>query len=134
MAMQLILREDVENLGRAGDLVHVKPGYGRNYLLPKGLAVVASPHNVAQLEHDRRVIAARRGKLLKDAEAVARKLEETTLTIARATGEEDRLFGSVSARVIAEALAEQGVTVDHRKILLPEALKSIGLHEVQVKV
>jgi large subunit ribosomal protein L9 len=132
--MQVILREDVDNLGRAGELVSVKPGYGRNFLIPKGLAVLATAKNVARVEHEKRIIAARAAKHLKDAEQVAARLESTTVNIARSTGEEDRLFGSVSTRDIAEALAEAGVPVDHRKIHLADAIKTLGMHEVPVKL
>ena len=132
--MQVILREDVSNLGKTGEVVKVKPGYGRNFLLPRGLAVLATPKNMARIEHEKTAIAARAAKLQKDAQAVASKLEQLTINIARATGEEDKLFGSVTSRDISEALAEQGVQIDHRKIVVPDALKTIGLHEVAVKL
>jgi large subunit ribosomal protein L9 len=132
--MQVILREDVRNLGKSGEVVNVKPGYGRNYLLPKGLAVVASQKNVARIEHEKRIISARTAKLAKDAQAVAQKIEGTTLNIARATGEDDKMYGSVTGRDIAEALGEAGVALDHRKIVLHEPIKTIGLHEIQIKL
>lgn len=132
--MQVILREDISNLGKTGEMVTVKPGYGRNYLLPRGLAVVATPKNVARFEHEKRVIAQSAAKLLKGAQAIAHKIESTTLNIARATGEEDRLFGSVSARDIGEALAEQGIQIDHRKLHVGEPIKTLGLHEVPIKL
>src|SRR5947209_4296412 len=100
MAMQLILREDVHNLGKSGELVTVKDGYGRNFLLPQGKAVVASTKNMAQLEHERRLIALRDAKLLKDAQSIADKLASIEITIQRQAGEEDKLFGSVSTRDI----------------------------------
>ncbi|HJZ86308.1 MAG TPA: 50S ribosomal protein L9 [Polyangia bacterium] len=132
--MQVILREDVKNLGRSGEVVNVKPGYGRNYLIPKGLAVVATPKNVARLEHEKRVISARASKLSKDAQSLAERIEAVTVNIARAVGEEDKLFGSVTGRDIAEALAESGVQVDHRKIHLSDPIKTLGLHEVPVRL
>src|SRR5438270_12357764 len=104
--MQVILREDVKNLGKSGELVNVKPGYGRNFLIPRGLAIVATPKNVARLEHEKRVIGVRAAKQQKDAQAVANRIEAATVNIARSVGEEDRLFGSVSARDIGEAVAE----------------------------
>jgi large subunit ribosomal protein L9 len=134
MAMQVILREDVRNLGRSGELVNVKPGYGRNFLIPRGLAVLATPKNVARIDHEKRVIGARTAKLLKDAQAVAHRIQGATVNIARAVGEEDRLFGSVSARDIAEALNDQGIAIDHRKIHLSEALKALGMHEVPIRL
>src|SRR2546430_1979464 len=132
--MQVILREDVKNLGKSGELVNVKPGYGRNYLIPKGLAIVATPKNVARLEHEKRVIGARATKLAKDAQAQAARIEGATINISRAVGEEDRLFGSVTGRDIADALAEAGVQLDHRKIHLSEPIKTLGMHEVKVRL
>ena len=132
--MQLILREDVDNLGRAGELVNVKPGYGRNFLLPKGLAVLATPKNVARVEHEKRMAAGRAAKARKGAEDVAARVEGAQINIARQVGEEDKLFGSVSGRDIADALAEQGITVDHRKVHLGEPIKTLGMHEVKIKL
>lgn len=132
--MQLILREDVDNLGRAGELVNVKPGYGRNFLLPKGLAVLATPKNVANVEHEKRMAAGRAAKARKGAEDVATRIEGAQINIARQVGEEDKLFGSVSGRDIAEALAEQGITIDHRKVHLQEPIKALGMHEVKIKL
>ena len=132
--MQIILREDVKNLGRSGDLVNVKPGYGRNFLIPRGLAIVATPKNVARLDHEKRVIGARAARQQKDAQAIASRIEGATLNIARSVGEEDRLFGSVSTRDIGEALVEAGVAIDHRKIQLDEPIKTLGMHEVKVRL
>ena len=132
--MKIILTKDLENLGKAGALVEVKPGYGRNYLLPQGKAVVATRKNVAQLEHEKKLIAARNAKLLKDAQSIADKLSATEVTIQRQAGEEDKLFGSVSSRDIEEALAEKGVKVDRRKIDLAEPIRSLGVYTVDVKL
>src|SRR5512142_1870587 len=112
MAMQLILREDVDNLGKSGEVVSVRDGFGRNYLLPRGLAVPATKHDVARVEHEKRVIAARNTKLAKEAQAEADRLSQVSVSIARAVGEEDKLFGSVSARDIGDALAAQNITID----------------------
>src|SRR5437870_1394307 len=98
--MQIILREDVHNLGKSGDLVKVKPGYGRNYLIPQGKAMVATAGNVKQIEHEKKVISARNAKNAKDAQAVADRLAQIEVTIERAVGEEDKLFGSVTSRDI----------------------------------
>src|ERR1041384_4009453 len=98
--MQLILREDVKNLGKSGDLVNVKPGYGRNFLIPRGLAIAATPKNVARLDHEKRVSGARAARQQRAARAIASRIESATLNIARSVGEEDRLFGSVSTRDI----------------------------------
>lgn len=132
--MQVILREDMENLGKSGEVVTVKPGYGRNYLLPQGLAVLATAHDVARVAHETRVIAARNAKLSKDAQAVADRLNQVSVSIAVAVGEEDKLFGSVTAHHIVEALHEKGVTVDGKSLVLGEPIKSLGLTEVPVKL
>ena len=132
--MQVILKEDMDNLGKSGDVVNVKPGYGRNYLLPRGLAVIATADDVSRVAHDKRVIAARTAKLAKEAQAEADRLSQVTVSIARAVGEEDKLFGSVTSRDIAEALAEQKVAVDAKKIQLDEPIKALGMTEVAVKL
>ena len=132
--MQLILREDVHNLGKAGELVNVKPGYGRNYLLPQGKAVLASEKNVAMIEHERKLIAARTAKLLGDARSVADRLNQTEVTVERQVGGEDKIFGSVSTRDIEAALADKGVKIDRRKIVLAEPIKSLGVYTLDVRL
>ncbi len=131
--MKVILREDVENLGRAGDIVKVADGYGRNYLIPKRLAVQADVRNVRALEHDRRVIEARAKKTRKSAEELGAKLSTLSLTIPAKAGEEGKLFGAVTSRDIAEALDSAGVTVDRKLVLLPEPIKQVGEYKVKVK-
>jgi large subunit ribosomal protein L9 len=132
--MKLILREDVENLGKGGDLVDVKPGFGRNYLLPRGLAVVANTKNVRELEHQKTVASAKAAKLKASAEAVAKRLAETPVVLRRKAGEQDKLFGSVTAIDIAEALAARGLQLDRRAIDLAEPIKTVGDFEVPVKL
>jgi large subunit ribosomal protein L9 len=132
--MQIILRDDMENLGKSGEVVTVKEGYARNFLLPRGHAIKATASDVKRVEHEKRVIAARTAKLSKEAQAEADSLSKVSVSIARAVGEENKLYGSVSSRDIAEALAAQGVTVDSKKIHLEEPLKALGLTEVQVKL
>ena len=132
--MQLILKEDLDNLGKSGEVVSVKEGYGRNYLLPRGLAVLATADDVARVEHEKRVIAARTAKLDKETQSEADRLSQLTVSIARAVGDEDKLFGSVTSRDIAEALAEQKVTIDPKKLHLDEPIKTLGLTEVPVKL
>ncbi len=132
--IQVILKEDVPNLGRSGELVAVKPGYGRNYLIPQGLALLATRKNVAQMEHQRKQIEASAAKTRKDAESVAARLQGVSVTIERQVGEGDKLFGSVNTRDIEEALAGAGHKVDRRKIVLAEPLKNLGEFEVEVKV
>jgi len=132
--MKLILREDVENLGKGGELVDVKPGYGRNFLLPRGLAVVANPKNVRELEHQKAVAQAKAAKLKASAEAVAKRLADTAITLRRKVGEQDKLYGSVTAIDLAEALAARGLQLDRRSIDLAEPLKTLGDFEVPVKL
>ncbi len=132
--MKLILRESVENLGKGGEVVDVKPGYGRNFLLPRGLAVLANPKNVRELEHQKSVASAKAAKMKASAEAVARRLAETPVTLSRKVGEQDKLYGSVTALDIAEALAARGLQIDRRAIDLAEPLKTTGDFEVPVKL
>ena len=134
MAMQVILKEDVHNLGKAGELVKVKPGFGRNYLIPQGKAVVATAGNVKQIEHEKKLIAAKQVQLGKDAQAIADKLASMEVQIERQAGEEDKLFGSVTSRDIEAALKDKGVTIDHRKVHMPEPIKTIGYHTVEIKL
>jgi large subunit ribosomal protein L9 len=132
--MKLILREDVENLGKGGEVVDVKPGYGRNYLLPRGLAVTANPKNVRELEHQKSVATAKAAKMKASAEAIAKRLAETPVTLSRKVGEQDKLYGSVTALDIAEALAARGLQIDRRAIDLAEPLKTTGDFEIVVKL
>jgi large subunit ribosomal protein L9 len=132
--VRIILREDVPNLGRAGDVVNVRPGYARNFLLPTGKAIVATAAQVNELEHHRRIIAERVAKELKDMNALRDRLEQLRLRIEAQVGEEGRLFGSVTAIQIAEELARQGVEVDRRKIELPDPIKEAGEHRVPVRL
>ena len=134
MPMKVILREDVPNLGKSGDLVSVKPGFGRNYLLPRKLAVLANEANVRQLTHDREVIAAQQAKLRGAAQTQAQKLEAVVVRISRKVGEQDKLFGSVTSLDIAEALAAQGLKVDRRAIHLAEPIKTTGKHAVEIRL
>ena len=132
--MKLILREDVENLGRGGDVVDVKPGYGRNFLLPRGLAVTANPKNLREIEHQKAVATAKAVKLKAGADAIAKRLSETPVTLKRKVGEQDKLFGSVTALDIAEALAARGLQLDRRSIDLADPIKTVGDFEVGVKL
>jgi large subunit ribosomal protein L9 len=132
--MQVILRDDMDNLGKSGEVVNVKPGYARNYLLPRGLAIKATAGDIKRVEHEKRVIASRAAKMAKTAQAEADKLSQVSVTIERATGEGDKLYGSVNTRDIAEALRAQGVIVDSKKIQLEEPIKALGLVEVAVKL
>jgi large subunit ribosomal protein L9 len=132
--MKVILREDVENLGKGGELVEVKNGYGRNFLIPRGLAVVANPRNIREVEHQKAVAAAKAAKLKASAQAVAKRLADTPIALKRKVGEQDKLYGSVTAMDIAEALAARGLQIDRRHIDLAEPIKTVGDHEVGVKL
>jgi large subunit ribosomal protein L9 len=132
--VRIILREDVPNLGRAGEVVNVRPGYARNFLLPTGKAIVATTARVNELEHHRRIIAERVAKELKDMGALRDRLEQLRLRIEAQVGEEGRLFGSVTSAQIAEELARQGIEVDRRKIELADPIKEAGEHRVPVRL
>jgi large subunit ribosomal protein L9 len=132
--MKVILREDIHNLGKSGDLVTVKPGFGRNYLLPRRLAVLASEANIRQLEHERKVIAAQQAKLKGAAQETAKQLEGVQIKISRKVGEQDKLYGSVTALDVAEALAAQGQKIDRRHIHMPDPIKAIGSYEVEIRL
>ncbi len=132
--MELILKQTVESIGEEGDIVKVKPGYARNYLIPQKLAVIANKSNLANLEQGRATINARREKQREGAEALSKKLSGASVTIAQLVGEEDKLFGSVTSSDIAQKLAELDIEVDKKNILLPEPIKSLGETAVSVKV
>ncbi len=132
--MQVVLRDDVENLGRSGDVVRVKPGYARNYLIPRGLASAATHGNVAQIEHEKRVAVARAAKLRQEAQGRAGELSAVTVEIAAQAGDNNKLFGSVGTRDIAQALAAKGVEVDRKKIVLEEPIKETGEYDVAIKL
>jgi len=132
--MKVILKEDVDRLGQMGDLVEVKPGYARNFLLPKHLASVATTRSLKLFEHEKRVIAARIRKEKFAAEEMARKISSLLLTLPVKVGEEGKLFGSVSSKDIAAAMLEAGIEVDKRKILLEKPIKEAGSFQVPVKV
>jgi large subunit ribosomal protein L9 len=132
--MRIILREDLDNLGAAGEVVTVRDGYARNYLLPRGMAALATEKDVSRLEHERRVIAVRSAKMAKELAGVVEKLSQVSVSLSRAVGEGDKLYGSVNNRDIAEALAEQGHEIDARKIVLEEPIKTLGMTEVPIKL
>ena len=133
-SVQVILSEDVPNLGEAGDVVSVKPGYARNYLLPQGKAIAATEASVKQLEHQKRVIAEKVARERKRLEGERARFEGQVVEITAQAGEEGRLFGSVTAAMIADALAERGLEVDRRRIALAEPIKEVGEHPVVIKL
>lgn len=132
--MKVILTEDVAHLGSAGDMLKVRDGYARNYLIPKAMAVIATTQNVRQLEHQKRQIQAKLAKLKKESEGLAQRIENISCTIARAAGEEDKLFGSVTSSDIYASLSNEGIEVDKKKIMLDEPIKSLGIFTVPIKV
>jgi large subunit ribosomal protein L9 len=132
--MEVILREDVKSLGKAGELVKVRPGYARNYLLPQGLAYEATDGNRKRIAAESKARESKRVAERSEAEAVAATLGGLTITLARKAGEEGRLFGSITAQDIADGLAAQGHTVDRRKIELPQPIKSIGSAVVPLRL
>jgi large subunit ribosomal protein L9 len=132
--MEIILREDVEKLGTRGQVVKVTPGYARNYLLPKKLAVPATEANKKIVEQERQAHLRREAKLEADAGDLAKLLNGVTVTIAQKAGDQDQLFGSVTAKDIADGLEKQHYTVDRRKVLLPEPIRTLGEHKVQVRL
>ncbi|MFN0063896.1 MAG: 50S ribosomal protein L9 [Myxococcaceae bacterium] len=130
--MKLILQEDVDNLGHAGELVSVKPGFGRNFLLPRGLAVVANEANKRQWEHQKKEIAAKQAKLRAGAETLAKEIGAVQLVFKRKVGEQDKLYGSVTASDIAEALSAKGIKIERRALKLKDALKDLGDHTINL--
>jgi large subunit ribosomal protein L9 len=129
----VVLTEDLPNVGKSGELVKVRPGFARNYLVPRGLAVSATQENVARIEHEKKVAEARATKVRGEAEELSKKLGAVKLTIARPVGEGDRLYGSVTARDIEEALEAQGFRVDRRRIET-EPLKALGTFQVPIRL
>jgi large subunit ribosomal protein L9 len=132
--MKLILKETINTLGQEGDIVAVKPGYGRNYLLPQGKAVMANAENLAILTQNRAAIEARIEQERKAAEALSKKLNGVTVEIQQLAGEDERLFGSVTSADICEKLASLNIIVDKKLLLLPEPIKTLGETSVPVKV
>lgn len=133
-ALQVILKQDVDNLGRAGELVKVKPGYARNYLLPRKLAVAATRGNLREIEHEKRLAQAQSARERSIAEGYAAQIEGLTVEIPMQAGDGDRLFGSVTSRDVADALAKRGIEVDRKKLVLNEAIKTLGEHAITVKL
>ena len=132
--MKVILQKDVAHLGTIGDLVKVKDGYGRNYLLPRGLAVLANESNTRQLNHQKRLAQTLAAKQKAVSEAYAKTINSTPVAFKLEAGEDEKLFGSVTSRDIAEALSAKGVEIDRRKMTIDGALKEIGSFEIPVEL
>ncbi|MDL2209235.1 50S ribosomal protein L9 [Desulfovibrio sp. OttesenSCG-928-O18] len=132
--MQVILRADVENLGRLGDVVTVKAGYGRNYLLPQGMAMPASKANLKVFELERKKLQAEMDALRSAAGELGERIKKTDITIVMRVGENDKLYGSVTSGVIADALAEKGVEIDRRRVIIDAPIRTIGQFPVRVRL
>ncbi|HEX8960956.1 MAG TPA: 50S ribosomal protein L9 [Geobacteraceae bacterium] len=132
--MKVILKENMDNLGHIGDIVKVAPGYARNYLLPRGLALEATTRNAKALEHAKRQMEYKKNKVLEGAKQFAARIEGLTLVLAHQAGEEGKLFGSVTNMELAEQLKAQGIEIDRKKIALAEPIKQLGEYTVAVKV
>ncbi|UFS68890.1 50S ribosomal protein L9 [Geomonas sp. RF6] len=132
--MQVILKENVENLGHIGDIVKVAPGYARNYLLPKGFAIEATEKNAKALAHAKRHLEYKKNRVLEGAKQLAAKIEAITISVAHQAGEDGRLFGAVTNIELAEQLKAQGVEVDRKRIVLDEPIKQVGDFTAVVKI
>ena len=132
--MEVILREHVDNLGRRGDVVKVTPGYARNYLLPRKLALAVTENNKRQIEREKKLAEARDMEEKAAAEAVAARVSAIEVEIGRRVGENDHLYGSVTSADIAQALKDKGFEIDKRKIQMPEPLKALGESTIPVKI
>lgn len=132
--MKIILREDMKELGKAGDVVEVKEGYARNFLIPRNLAVGADAGHMRQLEHERKVLREKKEKGLKDAKSLADKITAASCTIPVQVGEEEKIFGSVTAIDIAESLKKEGLEIDKKNIQLEEPIKSLGVFTVPIRI
>lgn len=132
--ISVVLQKDVENVGNGGEVVRVKPGFARNYLIPRGLAMPATVGNLAQVEELKRQAEARAAELLKEANELKAKLEATSAKLERSVGEESKMYGSVTAKDIEEAYKALGLTIDRRKVTIAEPIKSLGLFDVKVRL
>ncbi len=131
--VQVVLKNEVDNLGGSGDLVRVRAGYARNFLIPRGVAVLATPSNIKQVEHERRLALKRAEALRKKVEEAAVKFKGLRVQVAKEAGEEGKLFGSVTSQEVAEAMARAGIEVDKRKIGMPEdIIKTVGEYPLSV--
>jgi large subunit ribosomal protein L9 len=132
--MKVVLRDDVKNVGKMGQVVDVAAGYARNYLVPKGLAIEANTKNIKSLEHEKRIIGEKAKRIKNSAQDLANKISTITLTIKANAGEEGKLFGSVTTMDIAELLKNEGVEIDKKKISFDEPIKRLGSYSVNVKI
>jgi large subunit ribosomal protein L9 len=132
--MKVILRESVPTLGKPGAVVNVKPGFARNFLIPQGLASLATSRNIKMMEHQIKLIQREIDLAKAEADQIKARLSETTISVAKPAGDNDKLFGSVTTRDIEAALVSQGITVERKRIVISEPIKSLGEHTVHVKL
>lgn len=132
--IHVVLQDDIDNLGSSGDVVRVRPGYARNYLIPRGLALPATQGNLARVEDLKRQASARAHKAMTEATELKKKLEAVSIKLERAVGEENRMYGSVTSKDIEEAFGAKGVEIDRKKIVLSEPIKTLGSIKVPIKL
>lgn len=132
--MEIILLDDVPSLGKVGDLVKVSDGYGRNYLIPKKLAIKATPKNRKKLEHEKRLAQDKMDKIQRDAEKLAKRIEAFSCTISKPVGESGKLFGSVTSKEIEQHLNENGFHIDRKRIDLEEPIKNLGVYTIPIRL
>ncbi|TNF29045.1 MAG: 50S ribosomal protein L9 [Deltaproteobacteria bacterium] len=132
--MQVILTQDIRDLGHAGEMVAVKRGYGANFLIPQGMAVLATPRNRSRMEHEQRKIEAKIARERAQAQEMGKRLSGMSVTLTRLVGDDDKIFGSVTGKDITDALADEGVKIDRRQVELEAPLKSLGVYEVPVRL
>lgn len=132
--MKIILREDVPHLGEPGAIVNVKPGYARNYLIPQGLAALATSRNIKMMEHQLSIIQRQIDAAKAEADQVKARLADLSITLSKPAGENEKLFGSVTTRDIVKALLEEGMTVDRRRVVIGDPIKALGVYTIQIKL
>jgi large subunit ribosomal protein L9 len=132
--MKVILNQDVDNLGRIGDVVKVRDGYARNFLLPRRLAAIANEGNKAALDHHMRVVEKKRAKSLSEAKKLASQIEKISVTVAKQVGEEEKIFGSVTTAELEELLSNEGIKVNRKDIVLDDEVKKVGVYSARVKI
>ena len=132
--IRVVLQEDVDTLGASGDVVRVRPGYARNFLIPRGLAIPATTGNLARVDELKRIAATRKAKEKTAAEELGKKLESTSVKIVRVVGEDNKMFGSVTSKDIADAYEAIGIALDRKRISLAEPIKQLGLTEVEARL
>lgn len=132
--MKIILRKNFNQLGSVGDIVDVKDGYARNFLIPRQIAYAATDGNLRALQEEKKQIAKKESKNLAEAQELSNELEKVSVTIPVTVGEDEKIFGAVTSKMISDALVEKGFNVDHRKIEIEEPIKSLGIYSVKIKI